>query len=64
MNEGSFCPSPSSVAISGARAAATPLRTAADWPHDSSCLIWRSQARSAFSAVSAASVPSVEPSLT
>src|SRR4051812_45733850 len=29
MNEGSFCPSPSSVATIGARAAETPLRTAA-----------------------------------
>ena len=51
MNDGSFCPSPSSVATTGARAAATPLRTAADWPQDAACLIWRSQARSAFRAV-------------
>ena len=29
-NAGSFCPSPSSVTINGARAAATPLRNAAD----------------------------------
>ena len=64
MKDGSFCPSPSSVAMTGARAAATPLRTAADWPQDSACLIWRNQARSAFSAFSAASVPSLEPSLT
>jgi hypothetical protein len=41
MNEGSFCPSPSSVATIGARAAATPLRTADDWPHETACLIWR-----------------------
>ena len=64
MNDGSFCPSPSRVATSGARAALTPLRTAQDWPQETACLIWRSQARSAFRALSAASVPSVEPSLT
>ncbi|MEE7476292.1 hypothetical protein [Methylobacterium hispanicum] len=32
MKAGSFWPSPSSVATIPARAAATPLRTAADWP--------------------------------
>ena len=58
MKDGSFCPSPSSVATIGARAAATPVRTAADWPQEAACLIWRSHGRSAFSAVSAASVPS------
>jgi hypothetical protein len=34
MKDGSFCPSPSRVATTGARAAATPLRTAQDWPQD------------------------------
>ena len=32
MSAGSFCPSPSSVATQGARAARTPLTTAALWP--------------------------------
>ena len=42
MNAGSFCPSPSSVTTMAPRAAATPLRTAADWPQD--CL-WRTPAQ-------------------
>ena len=61
---GSFCPSPSRVTTSGARAALTPLRTAADWPQD---WPWRSRRRNgycALSRVSSAGVPSLEPSST
>ena len=64
MNDGSFWPSPSSVTTIGARAAATPVRTAADCPQERACLTWRSQRRSAVSRVSSSSVVSVEPSLT
>src|SRR5262245_37592820 len=64
MKAGSFCPSPSRVATRGARAAATPVRTAADWPHDAACLTWRSHGFSRASRTSVASVSSVEPSFT
>ena len=64
MNAGSFCPSPSRVAISGARAAATPDRTAADWPQDCLCRTRRSQGYCVIKRLSSASVPSLEPSLT
>ena len=48
MKEGSFWPSPSSVTTTGARAAATPVRTAADCPHEAACLTCRSHGRSAI----------------
>src|SRR5665811_1870893 len=64
MKAGSFCPSPSSVTISGARAAVTPERTAADWPLDCLCRTRRSQEYCAISRLSSASLPSLEPSLT
>jgi uroporphyrinogen decarboxylase len=43
---------------------AKPLRTAADWPHEVACLIWRRYGRSDLSAVSTWSVASADPSLT
>ncbi len=55
MKAGSFWPSPSSVTTIGARAIATPVRIAADWPQDCSCRICRSQGRSAIKASSSAS---------
>ncbi|CAA2159355.1 hypothetical protein MBRA_04565 [Methylobacterium brachiatum] len=47
MKAGSFWPSPSSVATTGARAARTPLRTAADWPPLRACRTTRIQGRPA-----------------
>ncbi len=48
----------------GARAAATPVRIAADWPADFSWRIWRSHGRCAIKPRNSASVASREPSLT
>ena len=63
MSAGSFCPSPSSVAIQYPRAAFTPVTIAALCPHETR---WRRRTRSpaAVSAASASAVPSVEPSST
>ena len=60
MKAGLCWPSPSSVTTTGARACATPVRTAADWPQDCACLIWRRNGRLAIRQRSSASVPSVE----
>ena len=62
MSAGSFWPSPSSVATQGARAARTPLATAALWPLRKECRSTRSAGNVAFSACRIIAVSSVLPS--
>ena len=64
MKAGSFWPSPSSVTTTGARAARTPLRTAALWPQLTSWRKPRSQGRERRAVAISAAVPSDEPSST
>ena len=63
MSAGSFCPSPSMVAIQSPRAARTPLTNAADWPQDRPCRSATSGKR-AIASASRAGVSSEEPSST
>ena len=65
MSAGSFWPSPSSVAIHGARASRTPVATAALWPERTEWRISRiSGIASARALRTACAVPSVLPSST